>query len=61
MRRKVYRGISRRNYPVTIRFNAERPWKRLFTPGINHVGTSQGRMHLPSADQVDFILGSGAP
>ena len=29
---------------VTIRFNAERPWKRLFTPGINHVGTSQGRM-----------------
>ena len=41
------RGISRRNYPVTIIFNAERPWKRLFTPGINHVGTSQGRMHLP--------------
>ena len=38
------RGISRRNYAVTIRFNAERPWKRLFTPGINHVGTSQGRM-----------------
>ena len=33
-------GISRRNYPVTIGFNAQRPWKRL-------VGTSQGRMHLP--------------
>ena len=50
------RGISRRNYPFTIRFNAERPWKRILTPGINHACRDQSNAYSFARLQTRLIL-----